>query len=136
MAIALTVPWDMSPEQEKELRAAEAFWAVLHGSVAKLALDGRAQIADPDVDECFLFDIGYSVMWRFRERGWVGGELDVRLSRLDGLLDRLSDDRGAWNDEAIVSMPLWEEVRVEARACLPLMADEPYFDFMGSGPEA
>jgi hypothetical protein len=58
--------------------------------------------------------------------GWISPELRIRLDEMDQLLDRLSDDPSAWNDEAITSLPLWDETRDAARRCLPLMPAEPW----------
>lgn len=99
---------------------------MLRRSVIKLGLEGAEQIKDPDVDECFEWDSGYPASWMCERAGWISPELRSRLDELDSLLDRLSADCRAWTDDAIMTLPLWEETRQAARRCLPLMTEEPW----------
>jgi hypothetical protein len=117
-----------APEENEDMlrRSGPWIWSALRDAVSKLALDGVEQIKDPDVDECFLWDVCHPPSWICEALGWISPELRTRLDEIDRLLERLSDDPGAWNDEAITSLPLWDETRHAARRCLPLMPDEPW----------
>jgi hypothetical protein len=101
-------------------------WSALRGAVEKLATDGAEQITDPDVGECFLWEVGYPPAWMCEALGWITPELRTRLDEIDRLLERLSADQNAWTDEAIRTPPLWDETRRAARRCFPLMPEEPW----------
>ncbi|MFD0901804.1 hypothetical protein ACFQ11_15500 [Actinomadura sediminis] len=111
---------------EEADRQARVFWSILRDSVARVAMNAQDQIRDPDVHECFMWEAGYPVLWRSEEAGWVSPELRSRLDALDHLLDQLSDAPGAWTDEAIMLLPLWEEARRAALECLVLMPTAPW----------
>ncbi|MBB6398918.1 hypothetical protein BKA00_005832 [Actinomadura coerulea] len=111
---------------EEADQRARVFWSMLRVSTAKLAMDAQEQTRDPDVDDCFLWEAGYPVLWRSEEAGWVSPELRSRLDVLDHLLAQLSANRDAWTDEAITAMPLWEGTRRAARDCLALMPAAPW----------
>ncbi|MFD0683922.1 hypothetical protein [Actinomadura fibrosa] len=114
-------------DTQRMVRArAPGIWSMLRRSVIKLGLEGAEQIKDPDVGECFEWDPGYPASWMCEQVGWISPELRSQLDELDALLDRLSADRRAWTDDAIMTLPLWEETRQVARRCLPLMTEEPW----------
>jgi hypothetical protein len=117
-----------TPEQDEAVirKRAPWVWSALRGAVEKLALEGGEQIKDPDVGECFLWDVAYGPAWMCEAIGWITPELRTQLDEVDRLLDRLSVDRDAWTDEAIMTLPRWEETRHAARGCLPLMPIEPW----------
>jgi hypothetical protein len=121
-------PWWFQSLDETELvtRQGPVIWSMLRRTVTKLGQDASEQIKDPDIDECFEWDPGYPTSWMCERAGWISPGLRTRLDAIDGLLARLSNNRNAWSDEAIMTLQLWEEVRQAARECLPLMTEEPW----------
>jgi hypothetical protein len=63
---------------------------------------------------------------RCQELGWIPAELRQRLDKIDELLSQLSGDRTAWSDQAIITYPLWEQVRRVSRDAIPLMPQQPW----------
>jgi hypothetical protein len=57
-------------------------WSALRGAVEQLTLDGVEQIKDPNVDECFLWDVGYPPSWTCEALGWISPELRSRLDEI------------------------------------------------------
>jgi hypothetical protein len=91
------------------------------------ARDGASgEIKDPAIDECFDWDPSYRMSERCEELGWIPAELRQRLHRTEELLSQLSSDRTAWSDEAIITHPLWEQVRRVSREAPPLMPKQPW----------
>jgi len=84
------------------------------------------QIKEPAIDECFDWDPSYEMSGRCEKLGWISAELRRRLDRIEVLLGQLGNDRTAWSDEAIITHPLWEQVRLVSREALPLMPKEPW----------
>ena len=110
----------------EEARTARWVWTLLRGTVEKLAMPGEEQVKDPEVDECFDWDLGYLMVGRCQGAGWVSPDLRVLLDSVDALLDRLSDDPRFWSDASIVGDPLWEQVRCTSKKAAALMATEPW----------
>jgi hypothetical protein len=97
----------------------------------KLAMEPADQIKDPEIDECFDWDPSYDMSERCEELGWISAELRQRLDRIEELLNRLGGDRTAWSDEAIITHPLWEQVRLVSREAVPLMPKQPWAGHSG-----
>jgi hypothetical protein len=101
-------------------------WTLMRNTLQKLALDGREQVKDVAVEDCFDWDPAYPMLASWcADLGWVQRELQDRLDRIDNLLDQLSDDPRFWTDPVIIGDPLWELVRGEAREALALMPEQP-----------
>lgn len=113
-------------DPQAELDTAKWVWSLLRGTTEKLAMAPADQVKDPEIDECFDWDPSYQMSERCEERGWISARLRQRLDRIDELLDALSGDRTAWSDEAIITYPLWEQVRQESREAVSLMRAEPW----------
>jgi hypothetical protein len=118
-------------DPERELDIAKWVWSLLRSTAEKLAMDPADQINDPEIDECFDWDPSYEMSERSEELGWISEELRQRLDRIEELLSQLSSDRTAWSDKAIITYPLWEQVRLESREAVPLMPKEPWASHSG-----
>jgi hypothetical protein len=113
-------------DADRDLGLAQWVWSLLRGTAEKLAMDAGDQIEDPEIGECFDWDPSYEMSSECADFGWISAELRALLDRIDDLLNQLSDDRAAWSDEAIITHPLWEQVRRVAREVVPLMPGEPW----------
>jgi hypothetical protein len=113
-------------DSERELDIAKWVWSLLRSTAEKFAMEPGDQIKDPDIDECFDWDPSYAMSERCEDLGWISAELRKRLDGIQELLSQLSNDRAAWSDEAIITNPLWEQVRRVSRETVPLMPKEPW----------
>jgi hypothetical protein len=110
----------------QELDTAKWVWSLLRGTVEKLAMAGRDQIKDAEIDEGFDWDPSYLMLERCEDFGWIPARLRALLDKIDTLLDQLSADPRMWSDAAIISDPLWEQVRHISREALLLMPKKPW----------
>ena len=110
----------------QELDIAKWVWSLLRSTVEKLAMAPGDQIEDPEIDECFDWDPSYEMSERCEDLGWISAELRTLLDGMDTLLGELSDDPRLWSDGAIISDPLWEQVRRASREAVSLMPEEPW----------
>jgi hypothetical protein len=108
--------------------ATTARWvrALLRGTLEKLAMPGKEQIKDPEIDECFDWNPGYLMMDHCQRAGWVSPNLRVVLDSVDVLLDHLSGDPRFWSDASIVGDPLWDQVRCTSKKAAALMLSDPW----------
>jgi hypothetical protein len=113
-------------DSESELDTAKWVWSLLRSTTEKLAMVPADQVNDPEIDECFDWDPSYRMSERCEERGWIPAALRRRLDKIEEVLSQLSRDHTAWSDEAIMTYPLWERVRLESRETVPLMPKEPW----------
>jgi hypothetical protein len=116
----------MPEDAGEEARTTRWVWTFLRGTVEKLAMPGEEQVKDPEIDECFDWDLGYLIVDRCQSAGWVSADLRVLLDSVDALLDRLSDDPRFWSDASIVGDPLWDQVRCTSRKAAALMPSAPW----------
>jgi hypothetical protein len=120
--------WAVEQESEEELaqRLPGYSWSLMRNTLQKLGLDGRQQITDVGVEDCFDWDPACPMLASWCDNiGWVPRELQIQLDRIDKLLDQLSDDPRFWSDPCIIGDPLWELVRSAAREALALMPEQP-----------
>lgn len=102
-------------------------WLQLRAAVAACANPWDKQADDTELDEFFLWEVCFGARWMSAEAGWISGELEGLLRRMDTLVTEISSaGPPLFESEGLRSSPLWARLRGLALEGLKLMPEKPW----------
>jgi hypothetical protein len=102
-------------------------WMQLRSAVNACGKPWNQQFDDAELDEFFLWEVCFGARWMSAEAGWISGELEDLLERMNELVTEISSaGPSLFESDGLRSSPLWEQLRVLALDGLQIMPEQPW----------